>query len=64
MTLVITSLCRDCLDISCVEVCPVDCIVEYKGEGGDWPPSGAIFFGRGTAWSWLERHPRTHRVDG
>jgi ferredoxin len=25
------------LDISCVEVCPVDCIVEFKGEGGDWP---------------------------
>ncbi len=38
MTWVITSLCRDCLDVSCVEVCPVDCIVEYKGEGGDWPP--------------------------
>jgi ferredoxin len=37
MTWVITSLCRDCLDISCVEVCPVDCIVEFKGEGGDWP---------------------------
>ncbi len=37
MTWVITSLCRDCLDMSCVEVCPVDCIVEYKGEGGDWP---------------------------
>ena len=38
MTWVITSLCRDCLDISCVEVCPVDCIVEYKGEkGADWP---------------------------
>lgn len=32
MTWVITSLCRDCLDMSCVEVCPVDCIVQYQGE--------------------------------
>ncbi len=38
MTWVITSLCRDCLDMSCVEVCPVDCIVEHKADGGDWPP--------------------------
>ena len=39
MTWVITSLCRDCLDISCVEVCPVDCIVQYKGDGAadGWP---------------------------
>jgi len=38
MTWVITSLCRDCLDVSCVEVCPVDCIVEYKGDkAADWP---------------------------
>ena len=38
MTWVITSLCRDCLDLSCVEVCPVDCIVEYKGDTrDDWP---------------------------
>ena len=26
MTWVITKLCRDCVDESCVEVCPVDCI--------------------------------------
>ena len=26
MPWVITSLCRDCVDQSCVEVCPVDCI--------------------------------------
>ena len=38
MTWVITSLCRDCLDMSCVEVCPVDCIVEYKGDdAASWP---------------------------
>ena len=38
MTWVITSLCRDCLDISCVEVCPVDCIVQYKGDDTqNWP---------------------------
>jgi ferredoxin len=32
MPWVITRLCRDCLDLSCVEVCPVDCIYEYTGE--------------------------------
>jgi ferredoxin len=32
MAWVITKLCRDCVDMSCVEVCPVDCIYEYKGE--------------------------------
>ena len=32
MTWVITRLCQDCVDMSCVEVCPVDCIVQYKGE--------------------------------
>ena len=38
MTWVITSLCIDCLDLSCVEVCPVDCIVEYKGDAkAEWP---------------------------
>jgi len=31
MTWVITRLCRDCVDQSCVEVCPVDCIYEYTG---------------------------------
>jgi ferredoxin len=29
---VITRLCRDCVDLSCVEVCPVDCIYEYTGS--------------------------------
>ena len=32
MTWVITRLCRDCVDQSCVEVCPVDCIYEYTGS--------------------------------
>ncbi len=32
MTWVITRLCRDCLDISCVDVCPVECIYEYTGD--------------------------------
>ena len=33
----ITRLCRDCVDMACVEVCPVDCIVQYKGDdGGAW----------------------------
>jgi ferredoxin len=32
MTWVITHLCRDCVDQSCVEVCPVDCIYGYTGD--------------------------------
>jgi ferredoxin len=32
MAWVITRLCRDCVDQSCVDVCPVDCIYEYTGE--------------------------------
>lgn len=32
MTWVITRLCRDCVDASCVDVCPVDCIYEFKGK--------------------------------
>ena len=39
MTWVITRLCRDCVDQSCVEVCPVDCIYEYKGEAGEEFPN-------------------------
>ncbi len=35
MTWVITPLCRDCVDQSCVEVCPVDCIYEYTGSDGE-----------------------------
>ena len=32
MTWVITKLCLDCVDESCVEVCPVDCIYAYNGD--------------------------------
>ena len=32
MPWVITKLCRDCVDMACVEVCPVDCIYEYTGD--------------------------------
>jgi ferredoxin len=32
MTWLITRLCRDCVDQSCVEVCPVDCIYGYDGN--------------------------------
>ena len=32
MTWVITRMCRDCVDESCVEVCPVDCIYKYEGD--------------------------------
>ncbi len=37
MAWVITSLCRDKVDRGCVEVCPVDCIIEYKGDDSDFP---------------------------
>jgi ferredoxin len=38
MPWVITSLCRDCVDQACVEVCPVDCIYEYTGtDTAQWP---------------------------
>jgi ferredoxin len=39
MAWVITRLCRDCVDMSCVEVCPVDCIYEYKGGDRDTFPN-------------------------
>ena len=32
MTWVITRMCRDCVDMACVEVCPVDCIVQHKDK--------------------------------
>jgi ferredoxin len=35
MAYVITRLCRDCVDGSCVEVCPIsECIVEHRPPGG------------------------------
>ncbi len=40
MAWVITRLCRDCVDMSCVEVCPVDCI--YQSQGGEFPNQLAI----------------------
>ncbi len=39
MTWVITRLCRDCVDQSCVDVCPVDCIYEYTGNDGETFPN-------------------------
>jgi ferredoxin len=39
MPWVITKLCRDCVDMSCVEVCPVDCIYEYTGDDRDSFPN-------------------------
>jgi ferredoxin len=32
MTYVVTRICVDCLDKGCVEVCPVECIYELRGE--------------------------------
>jgi ferredoxin len=39
VTWVITALCRDCVDQSCVEVCPVDCIYEYTGSDRETFPN-------------------------
>ncbi len=39
MTWVVTRLCRDCVDQSCVEVCPVDCIYEYTGDDRETFPN-------------------------
>ncbi len=39
MPWVITSLCRDCVDQSCVLVCPVDCIYEYTGDDASTFPN-------------------------
>jgi len=39
MAWVITRLCRDCVDQSCVEVCPVDCIYAYDGSDSDSFPN-------------------------
>ena len=37
MTWVITSPCRDCLDIACVGVCLVNCIYKYTGTDPKFP---------------------------
>ncbi len=37
MAWVITRLCRDCVDMSCVEVCPVDCIYENTSGSDNFP---------------------------
>ena len=39
MAWVITRLCRDCLDQSCVDVCPGECIYVYKGSDSDKFPN-------------------------
>ncbi len=39
MTWVITKLCIECVDQSCVEVCPVDCIYRYDGSDNKTFPS-------------------------
>lgn len=35
MPYIITSLCIDCKDTACADVCPVECIYEAKGDGYD-----------------------------
>ena len=44
MTWVITKLCQDCLDESCVEVCPVDCIYvrEHVTTTDNWTWSALV----------------------
>lgn len=39
MAWVITSLCVDNVDMACVEVCPVDCIVKYEGDDSSTFPN-------------------------
>ena len=39
MAYIIARLCRDCLDIACVAVCPVDCIYRYTGSDGETFPN-------------------------
>jgi ferredoxin len=39
MTWVITRLCIDCVDMACVEVCPVDCIYVYDGSDSETFPN-------------------------
>jgi ferredoxin len=40
MTYVVTRLCRDCVDSSCVEVCPIDdCFVEPRDRDGSGLPN-------------------------
>ena len=39
MTWVITRLCIDCVDVGCVEVCPVDCIYQYDGKNKETFPN-------------------------
>jgi len=39
MAWVITSLCQDKVDMACVEVCPVDCIIQYTGDDSDAFPN-------------------------
>jgi ferredoxin len=37
MAYVITKLCLNCKDVACTQVCPVDCIYEYRGNDPDIP---------------------------
>ena len=39
MAWVITSLCQEKVDMACVEVCPVDCIIQYTGDDSDTFPN-------------------------
>lgn len=39
MAYIITSLCVDCKDTACADVCPVECIYEYKGSDKDKYPN-------------------------
>ena len=35
MAYVVTRLCRDCKDLSCVSICPKDCILEHRPASGE-----------------------------
>lgn len=39
MAYIVTSLCVDCKDTACADVCPVECIYEYTGDDHDKFPN-------------------------
>jgi ferredoxin len=39
MAYIITRLCVDCKDTACADVCPVECIYEYKGDDSSTFPN-------------------------
>jgi len=47
MAYVVTRLCRDCKDLSCIKVCPVDCILEHKPQDRESELPNQVFIDPG-----------------